>query len=91
MVTNIERKGEFIVVFEESLYTTIYEEWINLYQIVSVRFFKEYQQDQSKEVIYCTEIIMTNGTNKSYKIPKSLYEQLKKILNLYNHNGKSFF
>lgn len=92
MVTNIERKGEFIVVFEESSYTnSIYEEWLNLYQIVSVKFFKEYKSDQSQEVIYCTEVIMTNGVIKTYKIPKSLYEQFKTILNLYHHNGKSFF
>lgn len=92
MVTNIERKGEFIVVFEESSYSdSIYEEWLNLYQIVSVKFFKEYKPDQSKEVIYCTEIVMTNGTNKTYKIPEALYEQLKTILNLHHHNGKSFF
>lgn len=92
MVTNIERKGKFIVVFEESSYTnSIYEEWLNLYQIVSVKFFKEYKSDQSQEVIYCTEVIMTNGVIKTYKIPKSLYEHLKTILNLYHHNGKSFF
>lgn len=92
MVSSIERKGEFVVIFEEAPYAPniIYEDWINLHQIVSVKFLNEFKPIHP-ETIYCTEIIMTNGTNKNYQFPKSLYEQFQSILNLYHRNGKSFF
>lgn len=99
MVTKIERKGEFILIIEESSCTRkIYEDWLALHHIVSLKFFEEFNPaifkesnlSKSTKNIYCVEIVMTNGINKTYQIPELLYEQLKTILQTHNH-GKSFF
>ena len=84
MITKIERKGEFILIIEESVYTQkIYEDWLALHHIVSLKFFEEFNPEKSTNNIYCVEIVMTNGTNKTYQIPESLYEQFKTILQTY--------